>query len=149
VGGARSAWWLGPTDELLRQAIDVGELVAGDPRLLATALLGSLTALDRTVAINPDADELHAAQRVLGSLIDGVRTGWLPLVAGEPLLLHVLLGRLAVRFTLNEGACMAAVTGTPALVAYLYCSTNARRWPIFAAAVVEQTDVRALFAFPL
>jgi hypothetical protein len=60
---------------LLRQAIDVGELVAGDPRLLATALLGSLTALDRTVAINPDADELHAAQRVLGSLIDGVRTG--------------------------------------------------------------------------
>jgi hypothetical protein len=55
-----------------------------------------------------------------------------------------------LQFTLNEGACMeAAVTGTPVLVADLYRSTNAQRWPIFAAAVAEQTDVRALFAFPL
>jgi hypothetical protein len=55
-----------------------------------------------------------------------------------------------LQFTLNEGACMeAAATGTPVLVADLYRSTNAQRWPIFAAAVVEQTDVRALFAFLL
>jgi hypothetical protein len=55
-----------------------------------------------------------------------------------------------LQFTLNEGACMeAAVTGTPVLVADLHRSTNARSWPIFAAAVAEQTDVRALFAFPL
>lgn len=55
-----------------------------------------------------------------------------------------------LQFTLNEGACMeAAVTGTPVLVADLHHSTNAQRWPIFAAAVAEQTDVRALFAFPL
>jgi GAF domain len=55
-----------------------------------------------------------------------------------------------LQFTLNEGACMeAAATGRPVLVADLHRSTNARSWPIFAAAVAEQTDVRALFAFPL
>ena len=55
-----------------------------------------------------------------------------------------------LQFTLNEGACMqAATTGTPVLVADLHHSRNTQRWPIFAAAVAEQTDVRALFAFPL
>lgn len=55
-----------------------------------------------------------------------------------------------LQFTLNEGACMeAAMTGTPVLVADLHRSPNVRLWPIFAAAVAEQTDVRALFAFPL
>ena len=55
-----------------------------------------------------------------------------------------------LQFTLNEGACMqAATTGTPVLVADLHHSRTAQRWPIFAAAVAEQTDVRALFAFPL
>ena len=55
-----------------------------------------------------------------------------------------------LQFTLNEGACMqAAVTGTPVLVADLHHNSNTQRWPIFAAAVAEQTDVRALFAFPL
>jgi GAF domain len=55
-----------------------------------------------------------------------------------------------LQFTLNEGACMqAATTGTPVLVADLHHSRIAQRWPIFAAAVAEQTDVRALFAFPL
>ena len=43
----------------------------------------------------------------------------------------------------------AAVTGTPVLVADLHHSRTAQRWPIFAAAVAEQTDVRALFALPL
>ncbi len=68
-------WWLGPTEELLRHAIDDGELLAADPRLLATALLGSLTALGRSIAIHPDADELRAAQLVLRSIIDGLRAG--------------------------------------------------------------------------
>lgn len=55
-----------------------------------------------------------------------------------------------LQFTLNEGACMeAAVTGTPVLVADLHHSSEAQRWPIFAAAVADQTDVRGLFAFPL
>ncbi|MDT0353213.1 GAF and ANTAR domain-containing protein [Pseudonocardia charpentierae] len=55
-----------------------------------------------------------------------------------------------LQFTLNEGACMqAASTGSPVLVANLHDSTDAQRWPVFAAAVAEQTDALALFALPL
>jgi hypothetical protein len=55
-----------------------------------------------------------------------------------------------LQFTLNEGACMeAAATGSPVLIPDLRHSTETARWPIFAAAVAEQTDVRALFALPL
>ena len=55
-----------------------------------------------------------------------------------------------LQFTLNEGACMqAATTGTPLLVADVHHSSDTQHWPIFAAALAEQTDVRALFAFPL
>ena len=55
-----------------------------------------------------------------------------------------------LQFSLNEGACMqAAATGAPVLVPDLHHSTEAARWPIFAAAVAEQTDVQALFALPL
>jgi hypothetical protein len=42
----------------------------------------------------------------------------------------------------------AAVTGRPVLVPDLHHSTEVSRWPIFAAAVVEQADVGALFAVP-
>jgi hypothetical protein len=55
-----------------------------------------------------------------------------------------------LQFSLGEGACVeAAVTGRPVLVADLHHTTEAGRWPIFAAAVVEQSDVGALFAVPL
>jgi hypothetical protein len=55
-----------------------------------------------------------------------------------------------LQFTLNEGPCMeAATTGNPVLVPDLRHSTETTRWPIFAAAVAEQTTVRALFALPL
>jgi hypothetical protein len=55
-----------------------------------------------------------------------------------------------LQFSLNEGACMqAAATGSPVLVPDLQHSTEAARWPIFAAAVAEQTNVHALFALPL
>ncbi len=55
-----------------------------------------------------------------------------------------------LQFTLNEGACMeAATTGSPVLVSDLHDSRNTQHWPIFASAVAEQTDVRALFVFPL
>lgn len=55
-----------------------------------------------------------------------------------------------LQFTLNEGACIeAAVTGRPVLVADLHHSTHTAHWPTFAAAVAEQTAVRALFALPL
>ena len=54
-----------------------------------------------------------------------------------------------LQFSLGEGACVeAAVTGHPVLVPDLHHSTKVSRWPIFAAAVVEQSDVGALFAVP-
>lgn len=55
-----------------------------------------------------------------------------------------------LQFTLNEGACMeAAATGRPVLVPDLHHTTDTARWPMFAAAVAEQSKVRALFALPL
>jgi GAF domain-containing protein len=55
-----------------------------------------------------------------------------------------------LQFSLGEGACVeAAVTGRPVLVADLHHSTEVSRWPIFAAAVEEQSEVGALFAVPL
>jgi hypothetical protein len=54
-----------------------------------------------------------------------------------------------LQFSLGEGACVeAAVTGRPVLVADMHHSTEGSRWPTFAAAVVEQSDVGALFAVP-
>ena len=47
-----------------------------------------------------------------------------------------------LQFTLNEGACMeAATTGNPVLVPDLRHGAESARWPIFAAAVIEQTPV--------
>jgi hypothetical protein len=56
-----------------------------------------------------------------------------------------------LQFTLNEGACMeAARTGRPVLVADLQqSSSSVARWPMFAAAVLEHSAVRAVFALPL
>ena len=55
-----------------------------------------------------------------------------------------------LQFTLNEGACVeAAATGSPVLVDDLRASTEIARWPMFAAAVLERSPVRALFALPL
>src|SRR5215212_1672329 len=55
-----------------------------------------------------------------------------------------------LQFTLNEGACMeAAATGAPVSVPDLATGVEARRWPVFAAALAEQAEVGALFALPL
>jgi hypothetical protein len=55
-----------------------------------------------------------------------------------------------LQFTFNEGACMqAAAIGSPVFVPDLYDSTDAARWPVFAAAVADQTLARALFVLPL
>jgi GAF domain-containing protein len=55
-----------------------------------------------------------------------------------------------LQFTLNEGACMeAASTGRPVLVADLQKGSEVARWPVFAAGVLEQSAVRAVFALPL
>ena len=55
-----------------------------------------------------------------------------------------------LQFTLGEGACLeAASTGLPVLVPDIHDRLQSARWPVFAAAVTEQTGVRALFALPL
>jgi hypothetical protein len=55
-----------------------------------------------------------------------------------------------LQFTLNEGACMeAAGAGRPVLVPDLLHGSEVARWPMFAAAVLERSPVRALFALPL
>ena len=55
-----------------------------------------------------------------------------------------------LQFTLGEGACIeAAASGRPVLIPDLHDHVLTTRWPVFAAAVAEQTDVRALFALPL
>lgn len=55
-----------------------------------------------------------------------------------------------LQFSLGEGACVqAAVTGRAVVIADLHHSSEANRWPVFAAAVRERSDVVALFAVPL
>ena len=55
-----------------------------------------------------------------------------------------------LQFTLNEGACLqAATSGSPVLVSDLHNSVEVAHWPMFAAAVMEHSEARALFAFPL
>lgn len=55
-----------------------------------------------------------------------------------------------LQFSLGEGPCMqAATSGRAVLVPDLRHSGQVARWPMFAAAVAEQTTVRALFIVPL
>jgi hypothetical protein len=55
-----------------------------------------------------------------------------------------------LQFTLGEGACIeAALSGRPVLIPDIHDHGLNTRWPVFAAAVAEQTGVRALFALPL
>jgi ANTAR domain/GAF domain len=55
-----------------------------------------------------------------------------------------------LQFTLGEGACIeAALSGRPVLVPNIHDHVLTTRWPMFAAAVAEQTGARALFALPL
>jgi len=55
-----------------------------------------------------------------------------------------------LQFSLGEGACIdAATTGRPVLVEDLNETAQTMRWPVYAAAVVERTGIRAIFALPL
>jgi hypothetical protein len=55
-----------------------------------------------------------------------------------------------LQFSLNEGVCIqAAQTGYPVVIEDMRHTDHEGRWPMFAAAVSEQTPVRALWAFPL
>jgi hypothetical protein len=55
-----------------------------------------------------------------------------------------------LQFSLGEGPCVdAASSGRPVLVADLEDTAQTGRWPIYAAAVVDQARVGAVFALPL
>ena len=55
-----------------------------------------------------------------------------------------------LQFSLGEGPCMqAASSGRAVLIPDLCHSPDVARWPMFAAAVAEQTAVGALFVVPL
>jgi hypothetical protein len=55
-----------------------------------------------------------------------------------------------LQFSLGEGACIdAAVSRRPVLVADMNDPAQTARWPVYAAAVVQQAGVRAVFALPL
>jgi GAF domain/ANTAR domain len=111
------------------------------------------------LAIRPGtADDRELAQRICRACIEGLDVDGAAIslltatVSRETLWASdATAERLEdLQFSLNEGACMqAAATGAPVLVPDLHHSTETTRWPIFAAAVAEQTDVQALFALPL
>jgi AcrR family transcriptional regulator len=63
-------WWLAPTEDLLKRAAVEHDLLDGDPRLLAVALLGALTALGRAVA--SDRARLRRSESALSTLLDGL-----------------------------------------------------------------------------
>jgi hypothetical protein len=105
-----------------------------------------------------DADDRDLAGRIGQACLDGldVDGGAISLltasVSRETLWASDATAELLedLQFTLNEGACMeAAATGNPVLVPDLHGGAESARWPIFAAAVAEQTRVAALFALPL
>lgn len=55
-----------------------------------------------------------------------------------------------LQFGLGEGACVdAATSGRPVLVPDMNDPRETARWPVYAAAVVDQVRIGALFAFPL
>jgi hypothetical protein len=55
-----------------------------------------------------------------------------------------------LQFSLGEGACVdAATSGRPVWAPDLGDPGQTIRWPIYAAAVVEQAQVQAVFALPL
>ena len=55
-----------------------------------------------------------------------------------------------LQFGLGEGACIdAAMSRRPVLVPDMNDPAQTARWPVYAAAVAEQTGVRAIFALPL
>lgn len=127
-------------------------------KALSVAELGAVTRSLLAIARDLVADDRGLAAQIGQSCIDGlgVDGGSISLLTAtesrQTLWASDPVGELLedLQFSLGEGACMeAASTGRPVLVADLHHCTETTRWPMFAAAVVERTRVRALFALPL
>jgi GAF domain len=105
-----------------------------------------------------DVDDRVLAMRICSACVDGLDVDGAAIslqtarVARQTLAVTDETAELLedLQFTLGEGACMeAARTGSPVLVADLHHSAEVTRWPMFAAAVLERSAVRAVFALPL
>jgi hypothetical protein len=108
--------------------------------------------------VHDGIDDRGLARRICQACVDGLEVDGAALslltasVSRETLWATDATAELLedLQFTLNEGACMeAAATGRPVYVPDLHHHTEAARWPIFAAAVADQTPVGAMFALPL
>jgi len=126
-------------------------------RALAVAEPGTVTRAVLGI-VRDGADDHTLAQRICQACVEGLDVDGAAIsvltatVSRETLWATDATAELLedLQFTLNEGACMeAAATGRPVLVPDLQHSTETARWPVFAAAVAEQTLVGALFALPL
>jgi hypothetical protein len=113
----------------------------------------ALLAIARDVADDRALAGMICRECVAGLGVDGAALSLLTAsVARHTLHATDATGELLeeLQFSLNEGACIeAASTGRPVLVGDLREPSEVARWPMFAAAVIEQTPVRALFALPL
>jgi GAF domain/ANTAR domain len=125
--------------------------------VVAVAELGTVTRALLGI-VRDGADDHLLAQRICQACVDGLDIDGAAISlltassARETLWATDATAELLedLQFTLNEGACMeAAATGRPVSVPDLDHNTHTARWPMFAAAVAEQTLVGALFALPL
>ncbi len=127
----------------------VGSVRVAEPGAVTRALL----AIARDVGGDRALAEQICQACVVGLNVDGAAISLLTLSsARETLCATDATAELLedLQFSLGEGACVeAAVTGRPVLVPDLHHSTEVSRWPFFAGAVVEQSDVGALFAVPM
>lgn len=121
------------------------------------AELGSVTrallALDRD-----GADDVGLADQICRACIDGlgIDGASISLLTGTASRETVCASDATaarvedLQYTLGEGPCIeAAVTGRAVLVPDVRDAARESRWPVFAAAVSEQTGVGGLFALPL
>jgi ANTAR domain-containing protein/GAF domain-containing protein len=119
--------------------------------------LGAVTRALLAIARDVEDDRVLAAEIcracVQGLDIDGAA---MSLLTADPLRETVFASDATadlledLQFSLGEGACIdAAVSRRPVLVADMNDPAQTARWPVYAAAVAEQTGVRAIFALPL
>jgi hypothetical protein len=119
--------------------------------------LGAVTRALLAIARDTKDDRVLAAEIcracVQGLDIDGAA---ISLLTADPLRETVFASDATadlledLQFSLGEGACIdAAVSRRPVLVADMNDPAQTARWPVYAAAVAEQTGVRAIFALPL
>jgi len=129
------------------------DLSAGEPAGGRGVVTRALLAITRDVA-----DDRALAAMICRACVDGLEVDGAALsLLTASVARHTLHATDAtselmeeLQFTLNEGACIeAATTGVPVFVDDLAHDSHAARWPVFAAAVLEQTNVRAVFALPL